>query len=133
MRRVLTCFVVAFSFACFGEGITGSPTVTGPYTLRTINGSPLPYTISGSGTVKTEIMHDVITLYQGGTYARTRDSRTTVNGQMTNESTSETGSYGLVGTSVTLRGNGAGQSTLATINGNTMTIVEAGMTAVFTK
>ena len=83
MRGLLAVLIVAFSFACLGEGVTGSSTITGDYTLRTINGSPLPYTISGSGA-------------------------TLVNGA-------------------------DGQTTLATINANTMTIVKAGMTAVFTK
>ena len=133
MRGLLAVLIVAFSFACLGEGVTGSSTITGDYTLRTINGSPLPYTISGSGANRTEIVRDVITLYQGATYARSRDSRVTVNGQTTAESSAETGSYGLLGTSVTLVNGADGQTTLATINANTMTIVKAGMTAVFTK
>ena len=133
MRRLLTALIVSLSLACLGEGVTGSSSVTGSYTLRTINGAPLPYTISGSGTTSTEIIRDVITLYQGNTYARSRDSRTTVNGQTTNESTAETGSYGLFGTSITFQNGVTGESTLGNINGNTMTIVKSGMTSVYTK
>ena len=133
MRSVLAGLIVVFSAACLGEGLTGSSTITGDYTLRTVNGSPLPYTISGSGANRTEIVGEVITLYQGGTYARSRDSRVIVNGQMTSESSAETGSYTLLGTSVTLVNGANGQATLASINANTMTIVKAGMTAVFTK
>jgi hypothetical protein len=132
MRRVLTGLVVAFSVACLDEGVTGGSTITGAYTLRSINGSPLPFTISESGTARTEILSDVITLYQGGTYARSRDSRITVNAQVTIESRIETGAYSLFGTSVSMR-NVVGTTTVATIGGNTMTIVEPGMTAVFTK
>ena len=133
MRGLLGVLIVAFCVGCLGEGVTGSSTITGDYTLRTINGSPLPYTISGSGADRMEIVREVITLYQGGTYARSRDSRITVNGQVTSESSAETGSYTLLGTSVTLVNGANGQTTLATINANTMTIVKAGMTAVFTK
>ena len=133
MRGPLAVLIVAFFVGCLGEGVTGSSTITGDYTLRTINGSPLPYTISGSGANRTEIVRDVITLYQGGTYARSRDSRVTVNGQTTTESSAEAGSYSLFGTSVTLVNGADGQTTLATINANTMTIVKSGMTAVFTK
>ena len=133
MRRGLVGLIVAFSAACLGEGLTGSSTITGDYTLRTINGSPLPYTISGSGANRTEIVGEVITLYQGGTYARSRDWRIVVNGQMTSESSAEAGSYTLLGTSVTLVNGANGQTTLASINASTMTIVKAGMTAVFTK
>jgi hypothetical protein len=133
MRRVLAGLIVAFSVACLGEGLTGSSTITGDYTLRTVNGSPLPYTISGSGANRTEIVGEVITLYQGGTYARSRESRIVLNGQVTSENSAETGSYTLLGTSVTLVSAANGQPTLASINANTMTIVKAGMTAVFTK
>ena len=133
MRTGLWGLIVAFSAACLGEGLTGSSTITGDYTLRSINGSPLPYTISGSGANRTEIVGEVITLYQGGTYARSRDSRIVVDGQMTSESSAEAGSYTLLGTSVTMVNGANGQTTLASINANTMTIVKAGMTAVFTK
>jgi hypothetical protein len=133
MRKVLMALVVVFSVGCLGDGMTGSSTVTGAYTLRTVNGSPLPYTIAGSGTARTEIIDDVITLYEGGTYAESGHSRTTLNGQVANASNIETGSYSLFGTSVTLRSSDGGRTRMPTIDGNTMTIVESGMTAVFTK
>jgi hypothetical protein len=133
MRKVLMALVVVFSAGCLGDGMTGSSTVTGAYTLRTVNGSPLPYTIVGSGTARTEIIDDVITLYEGGTYAESGHSRTTLNGQVANASNTETGSYSLFGTSVTLRSSDGGRTRMPTIDGNTMTIVESGMTAVFTK
>jgi hypothetical protein len=132
MRKALIAFVAALSLACFDEGVTGSSTVTGTYTLRTVNGSPLPYTIPGGGAVKTEIVSDTITLFQGGTFARARDSRITENGQVTMQSATETGSYSLLGTSITLN-SVTGKATLGIINGNAMTIVEAGVTSVFSK
>lgn len=69
MRRALIAILMSSFLACSGDGIAGSSTVNGAYTLRSINGSSLPYTISGSGANKTEILDDVITLYEGGTYA----------------------------------------------------------------
>jgi hypothetical protein len=133
MLRPLMGLVVALSVGCLGDGMTGSSTVTGAYTLRTVNGAPLPYTIVGSGTAKTEIIDDVITLYEGGTYAESGHSRTTVSGQVANESNTEAGSYSLFGTSVTLRSSDGGRTRMPTIDGNTMTVVESGMTSVFTK
>jgi hypothetical protein len=133
MRQVLTWAMVASCIGCLGEGITGSSTVTGTYTLRTMNGSPLPYTIPGSGTDKTEIMSDAITLFQGGTYARERHSRVTVSGQVTNETVMEGGTYNLFGNSISMRLSGTGPIVQAVINGNTMTFVEDGVTSVFSK
>ena len=47
----------------------------------------------GGGAVKTEILGDAITLFQGGTFSRARDSRITENGQTTSFNETETGSY----------------------------------------
>lgn len=133
MRRALIALIVASSVACLGGGIVGSSTVTGDYTLRTIDGSSLPYTVAGSGTVKTEIVDDVVTLYEGFTYARLRHSRTTTNGQVTNASITDTGSFSLLGNSISLRSNDGSPLKAAVIAGNTMTIVESGLTEVFKK
>ncbi len=64
---MLMSAALAFSAACFGGGVTGSSTVTGEYVLRTVNGAPLPFTLPGTGTVKTELLDNVITLYMGQT------------------------------------------------------------------
>lgn len=133
MRKVLIALVVMFSVACLGDGLTGSSTVNGAYTLRTINGAGLPYTIVSNATSKTEIVDDVITLFQGGTYDESGHSRTTLNGQVSNESNSETGSYVLLGTSVTFQSSDRTRSRLMTIAANAMTFVEPGMTSVFSK
>ena len=132
-RHVLMGAVLLCSAACLDEGMTGSASVTGVYTLRTINGAPLPYTISGSGANKTELMSDAITLFQGGTYSRQRDVRITTNGQVTQEASTEGGSYTLFGNSISMRAAGTGPQVQAIINGNTMTMVDAGITAVFSK
>jgi hypothetical protein len=132
VRRALLLLVTVLAAGCFGDGLTGSSTINGKYTLRTINGSPLPYTIAGAGTDKTEILDDAITLFQGGTYSESAHSLVTTNGQTSPVTRAETGSYTIFGTSVTLNGNSGGQ-TLTTISGNSMTIMQAGLTFVFSK
>lgn len=133
MRTVLIALVVSLSLACSDGGVVGSSTVNGTYTLRTVNGAPLPYTVPGGGAVRTEILRDAITLFQGGTFSRARDSRVTENEQTTSRSETDTGSYALLGNSIALNSNATGKATLATINGNTMTMVESGVTSVFSK
>jgi hypothetical protein len=132
MRKVLMALLVTVSLACDSD-VTGSSTVNGPYTLRTVNGSPLPYITSGSGTTKSEIVDDVITLYEGGTYAELGHSRITVNGQVTTETTTEGGTYSLFGNSVILRSGNGIHVRMPTIEANTMTLVENGMRSVFRK
>jgi hypothetical protein len=130
MQRLLLGFALMFSVACLGDGMTGSSSVTGSYTLRTINGSNLPYTVVGTGM---EIVDETITLYEGFTYIKSGHTRTTTNGQVTTQTTNDSGTYGLQGTSITFNSNAGGQGTLALIDGNKLTIVKAGITSVFRK
>jgi hypothetical protein len=127
---LLLGFALMFSVACLGDGMTGSSSVTGSYTLRTINGSNLPYTVVGTGM---EIVDETITLYEGFTYIKSGHTRTTTNGQVTTQTTNDSGTYGLQGTSITFNSNAGGQGTLALIDGNKLTIVKAGITSVFRK
>ncbi|MEO8577040.1 MAG: hypothetical protein ABI556_10080 [Gemmatimonadales bacterium] len=126
-------FAGLVSLACFSDDIVGSSTVTGNYTLRTINGSQLPYTITGSGTNKTEIVSDVMTLFQGFTYSESTVSRITLNAQAADETKVRTGAYSLLGTSFILSSNDGSLERRGTISGNTMTITEAGKVSVLSK
>ena len=115
------------------SGIVGNSTTTGAWSLRTINGSALPFTISNSDGSKTEIIDDVITLYQGSTYSETIHSRVTVGSQTTSKTTEEAGTYVLLSTSVNLVNSDRTRSRYGLIDGYDMTFVEAGMSMVFRK
>jgi hypothetical protein len=130
-RAILLAAAMA---ACFEDYPSQVSTVNGAYSLRTINGAALPATMPG-GVGTTEILDDVITLYQGGTFVESGHSRTTIDGETTNATITGTGNYGLLGTSVTLDFDGAGDGPVrvGSIEGNTMTFVEAGVTSVFRK
>ncbi len=133
MLRVLLGLAMLVSVGCFDDYSTGVGTVTGTYTLRTINGSALPYTINVNATTQKEVIDDMITLFSGGSYSRTQHANIKVNGQTTSQTNTESGAYALVGTSVTLNPSPSGQSTVTTIDGRTMTIVESGITWTFMK
>jgi hypothetical protein len=133
MFRALLGLALLFSVACFDDYSTGVGTVTGAYTLRTINGSPLPHTITVDATTQKEIIDDMITLFSGGSYSRTQHANITVSGQTTSQTNTEGGAYVLLGTSVTLNPSPSGRSTVTTIDGKTMTLVESGITWTFMK
>jgi hypothetical protein len=130
---MLMALVIVLSAACNNDGLTGSTTVNGKYTLRTINGSALPYTVAGTGANKTEVLGDTITLYEGFTYARSAHSRVTVNGQASEVTAAESGSYNIFGTSITLTPGNGGTGTLVLVSGNTMTLSTSGFVYVFRK
>jgi hypothetical protein len=133
MVRALLALTLLFSVGCFDDYSTGVGTVTGAYTLRTINGSALPYTITVDASTRKEIIDDMITLFSGGSYSRTQHANITVSGQTTSQTNTEAGAYALLGTSVTLVPSPSGRSTITTIEDRTMTIVENGITWTFMK
>ncbi len=132
MRKVVFAAIFAFSTAC-SDGIVGSSTVTGDYRLVSINGSPLPYATANTSTTKTEIVDDVITLYEGFTYAEVIHSRVTANGQATNATMNKAGAYSLLGNSIAFAISTGGPPRYATITADVMTMVDAGLTSVFKK
>jgi len=85
MRRFVVLLAIATLAACGGDSSTSPGVVTGSYSLRTINGSPLPYTLIQIGADKIEITADVIILNEGGTFTETTSERTTENGVVTTE------------------------------------------------
>ena len=132
MRKLFLVAIAALFVGC-DSGVTGVSSITGDWSLRTVNGTSLPFTISGSGANKTEILDDVITLYEGLTFQETKHQRVTANGQASTVMLTETGAYTLFGTSITLVGNSGGDARRGLIEGSTMTIVENGMTSAYRK
>ncbi|MCC6242751.1 MAG: hypothetical protein IT353_07905 [Gemmatimonadaceae bacterium] len=130
IRRAIVLALALLAVGGCGDDGPLNSTATGAYALRTVNGSALPYTTPGSGT---EIIDDVITLFQGGTYAGTAHRRSMVNGQLATQTIETTGTYSFFGTSVTLRVNETGLQRLGTISGTSMTFVESGNTSVYRK
>ncbi len=133
IRVAALAIAVVVSLGCSGDDLTGSSTINGAYSLRTINGSSLPFTTSGSGNDKTEVVDDVITLYEGGTYAESGHLRVTVSGTVTTVNNTETGSVVLLGNSVTLRSSDGLSSRIARIEANDMTIIDSGRTQIYRK
>jgi hypothetical protein len=132
MRKTLIGLAIALFLAC-DDGVVGTSHISGDYELKTINGASLPYTISGSGANKTEILDRVITLYNGGTYSERGHRRVTVNGQATTQDITGAGSYSFFGTSVTMLSSDGSYERKGLFNEKAITIVEPGLTQVFSK
>ena len=132
MRNILLGLAAVFALAC-DDGVVGTSHISGDYQLKTINGSSLPYTISGSGANKTEVLDHVITLYNGGTYAETGHKRVTVNGQASTQDITGAGSYDFFGTAITLRSGIGTYERRGLFNEKAITIIEEGLTQVFSK
>ena len=130
MRRLFLALLMLCA-GCSDDEITGDSTSTGAYTLRTVNGAPPPYTIASGSEAGTTIISDIITLYDGFTFAEVVQFRGPTGGAV--QSKTLTGRWELFGNSITLRINETGTSRLAKGDGATMTFVESGTTSVYRK
>lgn len=113
-----------------GPGL-GLGTPTGTYTLRTINGSALPFTVDdGAGTVVV-ILSDAFALQDGGRFTETFSLRVTENGTTTTETNTNAGAWTLAGTAVRLTFDVDGLSVSGTLSGGVLTIVDEGLSLVY--
>lgn len=106
MRRLFMAAAVLGLTACITDsvGISGNRVtgggdpvnpndVAGVYSIRTMGGQPLPYTLSQTGTDKVEMINDVVTLTATNTYTEVITERTTVSGTATVSTTTDVGSF----------------------------------------
>ena len=133
MRKALIGLALLLAAACLDDPVVGTTTLTGAYVLRSINGSPPPAIVSGSGDNKTEVIDDVITFFEGGSYAENGHTRVTVNGQTSDGTIFDTGRYSPLGTSIALNSTSGGTRSASSTDGKSLAIVEAGVRWVFTK
>ena len=103
LRRaaMLACAPLVLVLACGDSGTNPSTAdISGTYTLQTIGGSPLPYTVQ-SGTTTVTLTSDVITVGSDGSWAEAEDFTLVSNGQTSTTSDSDGGTWTRSGTAVT--------------------------------
>jgi hypothetical protein len=133
MRKILFVFLIGTLAACWSDKVTGSSTVFGTYTLRSVNGSSLPATVSGSGADKSEILSDTIWLYEGFTFAEAAHYRNTVGGTVTTQRVTDDGAIALLGNSVSFISNDHSPVKTYVIDADVLTVVKPGLTLLFKK
>jgi hypothetical protein len=132
MRRFVGLLALATALGCGGDSATNaSDTVSGTYTLRTVNGAPLPFAILQIDSLKVEIISDAFTLTDNRTWTRVGANRTTDGSQVTNGAIADSGTYVLNGTKITvISSNG---STDGTVAGGKLTLTNDAVVALYQK
>lgn len=105
MRRFALTFLLATLAACGSDATSPPPvdlSIVGTYTLRTVNGSNLPFVFIQSGQSSFSVVDDKITIADGGTWSENGTARTTTNGVVTNDVYADNGTWIRSGTSLVL-------------------------------
>jgi len=135
MRRFLAVALTAATFAstaCGGGDSIGPNSVTGTYTLQSVNGAGLPAAILEDASYKLEVLSGSYTLSSNNTYSATASFKETDNGVVTPTTQFETGTYTLHGSSVTFTDSDDFQ-TDGTISGSDLTISAGGLTVRYSR
>ena len=127
MRKLVSIALLAFGLAACSDNSTNTvipiQSIPGDYVLKTINGSPLPFTFADGVTLNT----DILTLRDNGTFTETMslaDGRVIV----------DTGVYTKNNNFLTITDETAGFTYSASLSGTTLTAVfPTGLTEVFQK
>jgi hypothetical protein len=150
MRRLLAAAAVLGLTACINDSIgiagtqaTGSDPlssngVAGAYTLRTVGGANLPFTMAQTGADKVEVLDDVFTLTSTNGFSELTHYRRTVAGVVTLSTGASVGSYTRSGTGDITFTTPDVPSLTGTVGGGTLTlqyrnVVGVLVPAVFTK
>lgn len=131
MKSIALLLLLLLCISCADQGPSGSSGVRGSYSLQSVNGASLPY-IKSTGGVKTEITGDVISLFEGSTYAEKIRFRAGTDGAMKEDSTLITGVYSEYGESISLNPNG-GTYRVAIYSTNRLTFTVPGEVWVYRK
>lgn len=133
MRKTFLA-LLALTLACSGDS-TGptEASVAGTWNLQSVNGTALPFVIAQTGTNKTEITADVLTVTSSGSFTEITTVRTTLNGTATTQTVPDAGSYVLNGNNVTFQFQSDGSVGSGTISGNTLTVSQAGLSLIYKK
>ena len=134
MRRFFVLLVFATAVGCGGDSSTSptDTTVSGTYTLRTVNRIPLPFTVAQTDSITVELVSDAFTLTESRTWTESTVRRTTSSGQAVTDTVSDAGTFVLSGTNnITLIS--ANGSTDGTIGGGVLTLGNDAVVAVYRK
>lgn len=134
LARITAAALIAVASACGGDsdGITEVASVSGTYSLQSVNGAPLPFVFFDDGEYKLEVTGASYTLTSTGTFSNTATYRETENGVISTSTETVMGSYSVSAGTVTFIDTD-GETVTGSLSGNTLQFSEDGLTAVFAK
>ena len=133
-RSLLSLLISLLVIACSdatgpGDGPGGG--LVGTWRLQTVDGLPLPFTLSEGGADKLELTAETMTLVASGSFDMVTTFRVTEGSNVFPESIPDEGTYVVNGSTVTFTYDSDGSTDIATVSGNAMTLDDIGLTFVY--
>ena len=138
IRRAFVRLAVAAALslpfaACGGDGGTGLDTeLSGTYTLRSVNGQPLPFVAYEDAVEKFELLGDEFD-FGARTFTQSTDFRYTERGVVTTDTFEDSGRYTLDGNALTVEFDSDGSSVTGAVDGNSFTLAGDGVVLLYRK
>lgn len=131
LRRSLLFLLISFVVLSCSDSTGPNSNLVGTWRLETVSGQPLPFILEQDATRKVELTGETITLVASGRQTMVTSFRVTEGGNVFLESIPAPGSYTVNGSTLLLTFDGDESTYTATVNGNTMTIDDIGLTFVY--
>ena len=128
----LSCALLFSGCDSGGSNDSFEQNITGTYALQTVDGVALPFVVVQVMDNKIELLEGQMRLDADQTFSASLTARITEDGVATTETESDTGTYSVSGTTLTLT-YGDGTTESGTLVGKTMTITAEEITFVFRK
>lgn len=135
MRKVIALLAFVAAAGCGSERTTqpALASLGGTFTLRNINGSPLPYTFQ-NGTATYTVTNDVITVSDAGTWSEAGSYQLTQNGTTTTQNFTDGGPWTRSGATVSFFSTYLGANAYwGTFTGSGFDLSDPSSTYSFTK
>jgi hypothetical protein len=132
MRATIALVAVGFVAACVHHSsVSPACSPVGTWTLRSINGAALPFTLAQSGGYTAEMVLVALDVGSDGRFTITSHKREKLNGLVSDETSPDAGTYALSGDTMTLLFASDGKTTTALATCETITMQERGGAFVF--
>jgi hypothetical protein len=125
---------LALSLACGHDSSTdpNNASLGGVYSLSTVNGTALPFTVA-NGTTSVTLTSDVLTVTDAGGWSEAFAIRVTQNGTSANQTGGDTGTWTRTGASVTFTSATGGTAYTGTFTGGGFTLSDGAFSYAFAK
>ena len=132
VRLAIAAALLLPAAAC-GDGGTGLTTeLSGTYTLRTVNGQPLPFVAYEDAVEKFELLGDEFD-FGASSFRQSTNFRYTERGVVTTDTFEDGGRYTLDGNALTVQFDSDGSSVTGAVDGNSFTLAGDGVVLLYRK